>query len=131
MSQDKAEIIRSFYDAHSSGDLVRAEQLMDSEFEFVPSSASHFSAPVQGPKAFHRGLSELIEQFDTFEPVPEKIIDAGGDQFVVALHRTAKSHGVQIEDRVAHVITMREGRITRINGFVTVAQALEAAGLSE
>jgi ketosteroid isomerase-like protein len=128
---ENAEIIRSFYDAHSSGDLLGAEQLMDPEFEFVPSSASHFSAPVHGPKAFNRGLAELIEQFDTFEPVPEKIIDAGADQFVVALHRTARSHGVQLEDRVAHVITMRGGRITRIMGFVTLGEALDAAGLSE
>ena len=50
MSQDKAEIIRSFYDAHSSGDLLRAEQLMDSEFEFVPSSASHFQRRCRGRK---------------------------------------------------------------------------------
>jgi ketosteroid isomerase-like protein len=48
----------------------------------------------------------------------------------VALHRTAKSHGVQLEDRVAHVIMMREGRITRTMGFVTLGEALEAAGLS-
>ena len=103
---------------------------MDPEFEFVPSSASHFSAPVHGPEAFTRGLAELIEQFDTFEPVPEEIIDAGGDRFVVALHRTAESHGVRLEDRVAHVITMREERIVRMVGFVTLAEALEAAGLS-
>ena len=131
MSRNKLEIIRSFYDAHSSGDLPSAEQYMDPEFEFVPSSASHFSAPVHGPNAFNRGFAELTEQFETFEPVPEKIIDAGGDQFVVALHRTAKSHGVQVEDRVAHVITVRGGRISRIMAFVTLTEALDAAGLQE
>jgi ketosteroid isomerase-like protein len=130
MFEDKVRLVRAFYEAHSSRDLQRAEQLMDPEFEFVPSSASHFSGPVRGARAFNRGLAELIEQFESFDPIPEEILDAGDDRIVVALRRTARSQGVELQDRVAHVITMRGERISRIAGFVTLAEAKRAVGLT-
>jgi len=37
----------------------------------------------------------------------------------------------QFEDRLAQVYTLRAGRIRRINAFQTLAEALEAAGVSE
>jgi len=129
MSGNKIALVRSFYAAHAAGDLRGAKRLMDPEFEFVPSSVSHFSGPIRGPEAFNRGLAELIEQFESFEPVPEEIIDAGPKRVVVSLHRSARSHGVQLEDRVAHVLTVGGGRMTRIAAFQTLAEAKEAAGL--
>jgi ketosteroid isomerase-like protein len=47
------------------------------------------------------------------------------------VHRITKSHGVQVEDRIAHLITVRRGRISQIVGFANLEEALEAAGLPE
>jgi ketosteroid isomerase-like protein len=43
---------------------------------------------------------------------------------------TAKQSGAAVEIPAAHVITLRDGRIVRIQVFLDRAEALEAAGLS-
>ncbi len=131
MSQESVAVVRSFFDAYLAGDPSRAERFMDPRFEFVPSSESHIAAPVQGRTEFNRVLADMMNQFESYEVVPDKIIDAGDDRVVVAHHRTAKSHGVQVEDRIAQVITVRGGRISRIASFRSLAEGLEAAGLRE
>jgi len=131
MSEEKFEVVRSFFEAYLAGEPSSAEPFMDPQFEFLPARTSHLTAPAHGGKEFNRRLADLMDQFERYQVVPEKIIDAGDDRVVVSLHRTAKSHGVQIEDRIAHMITVREGRISRIASFLSLAEALEAAGLRE
>jgi ketosteroid isomerase-like protein len=131
MSEEKLEVVRSFFEAYLAGEPSSAEPFMDPQFEFVPARTSHLTAPAHGGKEFNRALADLTDQFERYEVVPQQIIDAGDDRVVVSLHRTAKSHGVQIEDRIAHVITVQGGRISRIASFLSLEEALEAAGLSE
>jgi ketosteroid isomerase-like protein len=131
MSEENIRVVQSFFDAFLAGEPSRAEPLVDSQFEFVPSNASHIPAPVAGLKEFTRRVAEMANQFDQYAAVAERLIDAGDDQVVVSLRRTAKSQGVQVEDRLAQVYTLRAGRISRIDAFQTLAEALEAAGVSE
>jgi ketosteroid isomerase-like protein len=131
MSQEKFAVVRSFFDAYLAGEPSSAERFMDPRFEFLPARTSHVTAPAHGGKEFNRRLADMMNQFESYEVVPDRIIDAGDDRVVVAHHRTAKSHGVQIEDRIAHLITVRGGRISRIASFRSLAEALQAAGLRE
>jgi ketosteroid isomerase-like protein len=131
MSRENVEIVQSYFDAYVAGDPSSAERFMDPRFEFVPSHTSHVTAPVLGWKQFNRVLADMANQFESYEVAPEKIIDTGDDRVVVAHRRIAKSHGVQVEDRLAHVITVRGGRISRIASFRSLEEALEAAGLRE
>ena len=134
MSEENVEIARRFYDAYRVGDFPSgAEPLVDPDFEFVPAPSTRilFPAPSHGLDEFNRRLRELVNQFESYEVVPERFIDAGNDRLVASLHRITRSHGVQVDDRIAHLITLREGRISRIDSFATLEEALEAAGLSE
>jgi ketosteroid isomerase-like protein len=131
MSQENVEVARSFYDAYLAGNPSRAEAVLDPEFEFVPARTSHMTAPTHGPKEFNRVLADMMDQFESYAVVPEEVIDAGDDRVVVLLQRKAKSHGVVVEDRLAHVLTVRGGRISRMASFNSVAEALEAVGLRE
>jgi ketosteroid isomerase-like protein len=129
MSQENVEIVRSYFAAYLAGDRSSAERLTDTRFEFVPSHTSHVTAPVHGWKEFIRVLADMQSQFETYEVIPDEIIDAGDDRVVVSHRRVAKSHGVQVEDRLAHVITVRGGRISRMASYRSLEEALEAAGL--
>jgi ketosteroid isomerase-like protein len=131
MSEEKLEVVSAFFEAYLAGEPSSAEPFMDPQFEFVRARTSHMTAPAPGGKEFNRALADLTDQFERYEVVPQKVIDAGDDRVVVPLHRTAKGHGVQIEDRIAHVITVQGGRISRIASFLSLEEALEAAGLSE
>jgi ketosteroid isomerase-like protein len=129
MSEENVEVVRSYFDAFLAGDRSSAERLTDPRFEFVPSHTSHVTAPVEGWKEFTQVLADMTSQFETYEVRPDAIIDAGDDRVVVSHRRVAKSHGVQVEDRFAHVITVRGGRICRMASFRSLEEALEAAGL--
>jgi ketosteroid isomerase-like protein len=131
MSEENVEIVRSYFDAFLAGDRSSAERLTDPRFVFVPSHTSHVTTPVQGWKEFTQVLADMASQFESYEVKPDEIIDAGDDRVVVSHRRAAKSHGVQVEDRLAHVVTVRGGRICRMAAFRSLQEALEAAGLSD
>jgi ketosteroid isomerase-like protein len=62
-----------------------------------------------------------------------ELIDAGGDT-VVAVERfggRAKLSGVETDQIIGDVITIRNGKIARGHEYPTREQALEAAGLRE
>jgi ketosteroid isomerase-like protein len=56
----------------------------------------------------------------------------GGDTIVVLLHVVAKGRasGIPTGMEAAHVLTMRDGRVAKVEAFMKRDQALEAAGLS-
>jgi ketosteroid isomerase-like protein len=44
---------------------------------------------------------------------------------------TARQSGAPVEIPVAHVLTLRDGRVTRLEVFLDRHEALEAVGLEE
>lgn len=52
---------------------------------------------------------------------------------VVLLHeyRRGKGSGIELEDDTAVVVTVRDGRIVRIQGYMDQDTALKDAGLSD
>ena len=76
----------------------------------------------------------LAEAFEEFRSEVEEIIDAGEDRVVALLIASArgKASGVPLDDqRFAIVFTFQGKRIARADSYLTRAEALEAAGLSE
>jgi ketosteroid isomerase-like protein len=90
----------------------------------------------------YRGYDELRSFFeDWFSTFPfeeweqelNDVIDCGGDQ-VVALTRQrgrGSASGVNVELEYAQVITLREGKMVRVDVYLDRERALEAAGLTE
>jgi ketosteroid isomerase-like protein len=93
MSEEKFEVVRSFFEAYLAGEPSSAEPFMDAQFEFVPARTSHMTGPAHGGKKFNRAFTDLTNQFERHEVVPQKLIDAGDDRVVVSLHRIAKATG--------------------------------------
>jgi ketosteroid isomerase-like protein len=63
---------------------------------------------------------------------PERFFERA-DQVVVfvRIRGRGKGSGVEIENRAAHVGTVRSGKVVRLVVYPERAQALEAGGLSE
>ena len=55
-----------------------------------------------------------------------------GDKVVVLLHeyRRGKGSGIELEDDTAVVVTIQDGRIVGMQGYMDQDAALKAAGLS-
>ena len=132
MSRENVEIVRDIYaDERGLTDGAGGKVAPDAEFDF---SATYPDTPVV------RGIDELRRFRDSgpwggspihFEP--ERFIDVDDERVLVFVRvsATGTGSGVHVDNRVAHELTLRDGRVVRVRVFGDRNQALEAAGLSE
>jgi ketosteroid isomerase-like protein len=74
----------------------------------------------------------MCEAFEQFWVEPQEIIDAGDKVIVpVRFGGRARHTGLEVRFEVVHVCTARDGKWTRIDMYVSKADALEAVGLRE
>jgi ketosteroid isomerase-like protein len=144
MSQENVEIVRRIYEAFLRSDwdqpaqldaaLARLAELFDPDVEL------HGTVGGLSEGSVARGLQRIRQEFEQWDAEawdesrlePERFID-GGNRVVVLQHefRRGKGSGVELETDTAVVFEVRDGRVTRIQGYMDRASALEAAGLGE
>jgi ketosteroid isomerase-like protein len=134
MSQENVNVVRAAYDAWNRGSLETALSLLDPQVEVFP--------PPDFPEAgSHRGLNEVrhwaedfLQAWGEVRAEPERFIDAG-QQVVVTLryYGRGKESGAEVRGAVvdAHVWTLRNGKVEKLQMYQGTDEALEAAGLSE
>jgi ketosteroid isomerase-like protein len=134
MSQENVEIVRRIHEAFAEGVNERAiNGLLDAGLIAPDGEIDFRNAYPDG------GVVRLatMAQFDT-EPwggsmrFDVESIRAAGDDRVLALvraHAVESESGIEVEARVAHLITLRGGQLVRIEIYTDRAEALEAAGL--
>ena len=137
MSQKNVETIARLYDEF----LANPERLASPEqlAFYDPVVEIHQSESLLGTKGtFHgydglgRAARETFEAFSESHYVPKRLIDAG-DQVpaTVEFRAIGKEGGVKVAETVAHVWTLKGGRIIAWHVYMDPAEALEAVGLSE
>jgi len=128
MSQENLEIVQRAYEALRTGD-VSGRELLDPEAEWIPDRRVG-EGPIRGREnviAFHVDRGAMFAQVDfEFERWSEK-----DDQVLVFIHATGSggTSGAGFDIRIAHLWTLRDGRMVRGQGFGDRAKALEAFGL--
>ena len=132
MSQTNAEIIRQGWDAWVRGDLPGLFRNFDPD---VVWDASHFrdwpESTYHGIEGVERFLTEWLEVWDDYRLDLEDVI-AAPDGRVVSLFRhrgKGRDSGVPLEMPMAHIATLRDGKITHVDNYSDPAEALRAAGL--
>ncbi|MGZ8667673.1 MAG: nuclear transport factor 2 family protein [Solirubrobacterales bacterium] len=132
MSKENSEIVRRSIGAYVSGDMQAALAAYDVEAEFDVSSVR----PEGGVYRGHEGIEEVIlawvETWVDYRFEVEVIIDKG-DRVLVIMQEYGRGDGsgIEIEQHVFWVNTMRDGKIVHTKLFLDRAEALDAAGLSE
>ena len=136
MSQENVEALRWLYGEWAKGNLWALRDIADPniEWEWAEAMASLYGGP-----RIYRGLEEIsaatlewLEAWDSYWMTAEEFIEAG-DQIVVLMrvHARGGDSDTVIEQRLAAVWEMRNGRATRVRYYAERAEALKAAGLSE
>jgi len=132
MSEENVEIVRNAFEAFTRQDWKRAAELIDHNVEM------HGTVGGLEEGRVARGLPEILASFEAsdleaweerrLEPQQFLHID---DLVVVLMHeyRRGKGSGIEVETDTAVVLTVRDGRIVSIQGYVDPAAAFEAAGL--
>jgi len=131
MSQENVEIVRRAYEAMRVRDLGAFTELSDPEVEWIPDRRIG-KGPIRGRESvigFFLDRDAMFAQVEyEFERWSEK-----DDQVLVFLQvtGTGAASGAGFDIRIAHLWTLRDGRLVRGEGFGDRVEALEAAGLSE
>ena len=86
----------------------------------------------RGRMEVEKGFAEWQRPWDAFRFDLEEILDQG-DHVVVCGIQVARGRGSGVEVKLPtyHVVTLRDGKITRHRSFHDRAEALDAARLSE
>jgi ketosteroid isomerase-like protein len=132
MSQQNVDVLRRGFDALNSGDMERILAFVDPDFEAVV--PPQFSAE---PDTY-RGYAGVRRYFESFQHAMDDIrFEAGqlwdaGDSIVVEVRLTARGRetGIPVEQRIAQVWGIRDGRATRAETYASLSEAFEAAGLT-
>ena len=128
MSQKNVEIVRRGYEQMSkTGELVW--ELIDPEIEVHDPPVGPDSRVYHGHEGFRAAFANVEESFDEYRFEAEEFHDVGDDVVVFVLMRgRGKGSGLDVEARIAHLWTLRDGKAVRVR-VLERDRALEAAGL--
>lgn len=136
MSQENVELVLRGYRAFVDGDLAEAEQLLDDEIEWHGVEGESWPADLAEVRSM---LGERIEEGLRIEL--ERCIGKG-DQVLVAF----RASGVQADPsddrplqsrryftvgRYFGIVTVRDGRVVRVQDYPHLSAALDALGVDE
>ncbi len=86
-----------------------------------------------GPAGYKRYIDATIDVWGTdVRLLPTELIDMG-DRFVILadMPMRAQASGIALAETYASVSTLRDGKLIRVDDFLSHAEALRAAGLEE
>jgi ketosteroid isomerase-like protein len=131
--ESDAELITRMLREWNRGDVDAMLELFDAEAEVRPALSTFLaSMAYRGHEGIRAWYAETNEPWAELHAEPERFIDAGERTVVIiALHARVPGGRVDVGARIAHVITIRDGKIVRLDGYDEPDNALAAAGLSQ
>src|SRR5215207_5107425 len=129
MSQENVALVRSAFAAAERGD---PQGILDAEVEWDLSAYAGLDMPAQGTGAenYLRLMERYRRAWLDYHVELKELVDAG-PEVVIVVHETARMKQTEllIERDLAQVLTLQDGKVTRLRLFRTKQEALEAVGL--
>jgi ketosteroid isomerase-like protein len=103
----------------------------DVESELPPGTQTlGLSGVFRGQAKMEQAIGEFADSWDSWELVPAYILDFGDRLLSLGFFRArGQASGVQLEQEYAQLVTVREGLVTRDEGWFSWEEGLQAAGL--
>jgi uncharacterized protein len=134
MSQENVDLVRSAYAAYNEGDWEGARDVYHPEVIWDLSTYEGWpdTTEVSGADAVIDWLRDWASIYSDYYSKIDQIVDSGDQVVVLArLGGRERDSAEFTEMGWAHVITVRDGRIVRVQNYSDRRKALEAVGLSE
>ena len=140
MSDENVELVRHFY-AELAGEGTGREferrltdealtRFLDPRIEWLPAADSLLAVDsYRGFEGVRRFWGEFVSTWDSYRVEPLRFDDAG-DQVAVVVRIVGKTHELEVDDTRSTLLTLRAGRVVRVQSFGDAEGAREAAGLS-
>jgi ketosteroid isomerase-like protein len=139
VSRENVELVRRLYaELANEGSTQEFEQrltddalshFLDPEIEWVP--VTHSLLAVDSYRSFdgvRRFWGELLAAWESYRVEPLRFYDAG-DQVAVVVHIVGRTHELEVDETPSSLLTVRDGRVVRVQSFADPEGAREAAGL--
>jgi ketosteroid isomerase-like protein len=133
MSQENVEVVRDSIAAINEGDYGRAMGHLADDV-VLKNPAGVFAGPFRGREAVGGWFGDWFRMFDwNVHADIREIAEIGDDGvfLVVESGGRGRGSGVEVEGTFAWLYRLREGKITRMDGYLSREEALDAAGLRE
>ena len=132
MSQENVEIVRRMYDAFHGGDVNGALSHFDPDVLVDTGTARPDLSVGKGREYLSAVVSSWAAAWEGWRDEVAEMRDLGGRVLVLSVQRgQGKGSGVEAEARYAIIYDLAGGAIISVRMYGNVAEALEAAGLSE
>jgi ketosteroid isomerase-like protein len=138
MSQENVEICTRLFELFSGLDPVAG---VEASLEYTDPDGELESAIIGGAEGtayrghgeFRQWAADVETVFETLRTTPEEYRDIGDGRVLMLGHVSGRGResGIALEAPIAFLCTLRAGRISYMQGFLSWDQALEAAGQPE
>ena len=135
MSEENVEIVRAAVEAtmrRPKPDWETMNALFHPDHEFLPRDVGLVGGGVRGAQGYREWLTSISETLE-WEVKLAEITEIDHER-VLAVTPTkfrGRQSGAETEQRIAAVVTVREGKVVRTELFQSPEHAREAAGLRE
>ena len=139
MSEENVELVRRLYaEVASEGSTQEFEErltddalgrFLDPGIEWAP--VDHSLLAVDSYRGFdgvRRFWREFLSTWETYGVELLRFDDAG-DQVAVVVHIVGRTHEIEVDETRSSLLTVRDGRVVRVQSFADPEGAREAAGL--
>jgi ketosteroid isomerase-like protein len=138
MSQENIEAVRRLFAAFQRVDVGNLERRLDEVREIVDPEVEWIAPPhsllaseeYRGYDGVRRFWTQFLSAWDEYRVQVDELIDAG-DQVVAVMRLSGRTNELEVDEARSSLLTLRDGRIVRIEPFSSKDDALEAAKLSD
>ena len=136
MTEDNVELVRRLY-AELAGEGSAQEfdkrltdealsRFVDSRIEWFPVPDSLLAADsYRGFEGVRRFWGEFVSMWESYRVEPLGF-DYAGDQVAVVVHIVGRTHELEVDETRSSLLTVRDGRIVRVQSFAGPEGAREA-----
>jgi ketosteroid isomerase-like protein len=131
--KETVELLRRFYESFNQRDLDAVLELCTEDVEVYkdPDVVDMVAAfTPRGQERVAQYMRGWVDSWDAYNARPEEFVQSG-DECAVLVQLRARGRGSQfdIEEPMADVFSLRDGRISRLRLYVRRPDALQALGL--
>jgi ketosteroid isomerase-like protein len=134
MSRENVEVVREGFEGFARGDVDAVLDRLAADVDWHPAIGPILGVEsLRGTEAMRRFLThDLFEGFDQFRAEPLSFEDLGDDHVLVMARYVGRgeSSGIEMDQKVATLYELREGKVVTMRDYPTRAAALDAARLS-
>ena len=130
MSQEDVEVARRAFDSFNRRELADAVEAFDPDAEWIPYLTALEEKSYRGRDQIEAMWMEVLRNFPDFRIELMELVTARGDTVVleVEFQGMGRASGADTRTTVFQVVSFREGRVARVEGFRDRREALEAVG---